>query len=140
MSVIPRTLLIALLVFAAAPAFAQSGAETAAEPVAVDDAGDDEAAWVKRLEEGAARLSAAQQRVDELEHAKGRGASRRYPRGEAKEQYLEQLAEARAELSAAREEMPELLEDARRAGVMPGVLDRYETAAAAAAADGDTDD
>lgn len=132
MTVALRSLLLVLLVLAADPALAQQGAAVSEEPVVAENAEDEVAAWVARLDEAAKRLAAAQKRVAELEGAKGRGASRRYPRGEAKEKYLEQLEEARTELAEAQEAMPELLEDARRAGVLPGVLDRYETAAAGA--------
>jgi len=130
----------ACAVCAPTPAWAQSGAvdpdADQAEEVSADD---EQAAWIKRLDEAAARLAAAQRQVDGLEGAKGRGAARRYPRGDAKEKYLDDLAAAQKELADAKEAMPELLEEARRAGVVPGVLDRYESMGAIADSDSDSD-
>jgi hypothetical protein len=125
MKLAARLFALALLALLAAPALAQSGS-AAPDPSASEAAGDDEAAWIKRLDEGAARIAAAQHEVQQLEDAKGRGAARRYPRGDAKEKYLDALAKAHTELQDAEEAMPELIEEARRAGVPPGVLDRYE--------------
>ena len=95
---------------------------------------------MKQLEDARARLHAASQRVDELENAKGRGAARRYPRGDAKQQYLADLASAHAERSDARRALPVVVEDARRAGVPAGVLSDYEDEAEAAMAADDDDD
>jgi hypothetical protein len=105
-----------------------------AEPAAIDDAASDAAtseedelaSWVKRLDEARARLDAATRRLAQLEGAKGRGAHRRYPRGDAKEKYLEDLEAARKEHADAAQALPELMEEARRAGVPPGVIARYE--------------
>jgi hypothetical protein len=123
-----RGFAVLLAIGVAAPALAQQGAVAPDDAVVVEPE-DEEASWLRRLDEGAARLADAQRRVADLEGAKGRGAARRYPRGEAKEKYIEQLEAARAELAEAEEALPELVEDARRAGVPPGVLDRYENPA-----------
>jgi hypothetical protein len=121
-----------LAVSLAAPALAQPPAAVAPDEgtAAVKDQGeseeDQERGWIKRLDEAAARLAAAQRSIDRLEGTKGRGASRRYPRGEAKGKYLDDLEAARKELAAAQEALPEVIEEARRAGIPNGTLDRYE--------------
>ena len=89
-------------------------------------------AWVKKLDGAKLRLDVAQQELDKLTNAKGRGAARRYPRGDAKAKYLESLEKARAEYGAARTALPDVVEDARRAGVASGVLEPYAAAAEAA--------
>jgi len=100
-----------------------------AEPAAKDKpaaAEEDLSGWTQRLDEAAARLASAQKQVDELLGRKGKGAARRYPRGDAKEKYLQDLDDARKELADAKRALPALLDEARRAGVPAGVLDRYE--------------
>lgn len=116
-------LVVVVALAAAPPVYAQSGS-AASDAAAAEEA--EQAAWVKRLDEAAARLTDARRDLARLEDAKGRGAARRYPRGEAKEKYIDQLKAAREELAKAEESMPELLEEARRAGVPNGVLDHYE--------------
>ncbi|RIK98756.1 MAG: hypothetical protein DCC71_20820 [Proteobacteria bacterium] len=110
----------------AAPAMAQRGATDPNAIAAEEQEAEALAAWTKRLGEARARLDAAERELAELEGAKGRGAHRRYPRGEAKGKYLERLDAARSERDAAARALPELLEEARRAGVPNGVLSRYE--------------
>lgn len=118
---------IALGLALAAPlATAQTGAVAPDETQASAEE-EEQAGWIKRLDEASARISAAQREVERLEGTKGRGASRRYPRGDAKEKYLADLTAAHEELDEAKEAMPEVLEEARRAGVPNGVLDRYES-------------
>ncbi|MCU0670909.1 MAG: hypothetical protein MUF70_16390, partial [Myxococcota bacterium] len=126
---------------AAPPASAQAGAT---DPGAASTEAEDEtAAWMKQLEDARLRLRDASERVDRLENAKGRGAARRYPRGDAKAAYLADLAAARAERDDARRSYPDIVDDARRAGVPPGLLSDYEeeaeTALAAAEADDETE-
>jgi len=119
------TLVVALLAgFVGAPAFAASPA--AAPNDAAAAAEDESAGWLKRLEEARARLDTATRRLTALGGIKGRGAHRRYPRGDAKEKYLEDLEAARKEYNEAERALPELIEEARRAGIPPGVLARYE--------------
>lgn len=127
----------AFAVCAPAPAFAQSGAVDPDAGEAASTEEDEQAGWIKRLDEAAARLAAAQKQVDQLGGAKGRGAARRYPRGDAKEKYLDDLETAKKELADAQEAMPELIEEARQAGVLPGVLDRYENPDDAGVSDAD---
>ena len=108
-----------------APASAQGGA-------AVADDQEDTAMWVKRLDDAKAQLDSAKEKLISYERAKGKGAARNYPRGPAKEVYLKGIKDSEAAYEAARHDLPELIEEARRAGIVPGVLEPYEAAAAAA--------
>lgn len=121
------------------PASAQAGATDPGTAAGADDAGDEMKAWVEQLDDARARLHDADERVARLENAKGRGAARRYPRGDAKEAYLADLAAAREERNDARRAYPEVVEDARRAGVPNGVLADYEDEAEAALAAADAE-
>ncbi len=96
--------------------------------------------WVKKLDDAKLRLEVAQRQLDELENAKGRGAARRYPRGDAKAKYLDDLKNTRTEYEAALRALPDVLEDARRAGIAPGLLEPYEAAAEAAVPAASADD
>ena len=109
-----------------------TGASAAAEADEGDQANAEIAGWVKKLDDARLRLDAAQRRLEQLTNAKGRGASRRYPRGDAKAKYLEDLELTRTEYEAARRALPDVVEDARRAGITPGVLEPYQAAAEAA--------
>ncbi len=112
----------------AAPLWADPPAAPAAKDKAAKPTGEEEqAGWIQRLDDAAARVVSAQKQVDQLVDAKGRGAARRYPRGEAKEKYLKDLDAARKELADAKRALPALVDEARRAGVPNGVLDRYES-------------
>ncbi len=98
------------------------------------------ASWVKKLDGAKLRLEVAQQELDKLTNAKGRGATRRYPRGDAKAKYLDSLKQTRAEYEDARRALPDLVEEARRAGIALGVLEPYEAAAEAASPAANADD
>lgn len=116
------------------------------EPLATDASAEtgDEAAeiarWVKQLDDSKMRLEVAQKQLETLSNAKGRGAARRYPRGDAKAKYLDDLAQTRTEYEAARRALPDAVEEARRAGVPAGVLEPYESLAEAAAPMANADD
>ena len=84
------------------------------------------AAWETRLTEAHAKLEQARTRAASSEQAVTRARHRRYPRGDAFDD-LQAAAEAdRKALTAAEAELPELLEQARQAGVESGVLRRFE--------------
>ncbi len=119
---------------------AETGSQdaSAAEQGEGDDA--ETARLVKQLDEARQRIGVAQRSLAQLEDAKGRGASRRYPRGDAKGKYLEDLKLAREEYEAARQALPDAVEDARRAGLPPGLLAPYEEAAEAASPAASADD
>jgi hypothetical protein len=142
-----KSLLVVFLfcTFAAFTLPSHAGAAETESPAANatdEDAGADTelARWVKQLDDATQRVDAARRQLDQLEGTKGRGASRRYPRGDAKAKYLENLKLARAEYEAARRALPDVVENARRAGVPPGVLDPYEAAAEAASPAASADD
>lgn len=117
---------IGALCAGAPPASAQAGATDPDAAAIAQDADAEIEAWVKQLEDGRMRLRDARERVHRLEDAKGRGAARRYPRGDAKAAYIADLEAAHAELDDARRALPDLVEEARRAGVPAGVLSGYE--------------
>jgi hypothetical protein len=125
----------------AAPLSAAPPAPPPAKDKAAKTAGDEEqAGWVQRLDDAAARVVSAQKQVDQLFDAKGRGAARRYPRGDAKDKYLKELDAARKELADAKRALPALVDEARRAGIPNGVLDRYEGLVAESPAADDEDE
>lgn len=118
-----RTLLGLALVLSFAAAWPAAGdpaepREDASEPVA--------AAWEARLAEAQAKLTTARERVATSERALTRARHRRYPRGEAFDDLVAAAADARKTLADAEAELPELLEQARSAGVEPGALRRFE--------------
>jgi hypothetical protein len=106
--------------FAAAgdPAKPDEGASVSSEQVA--------AAWEARLDEAQGRITTARERVATSEQALTRARHRKYPRGEAFDDLVAAAQDARAALTAAEAELPELLDQARAAGVEPGVLRRFE--------------
>jgi hypothetical protein len=116
--------------FALALAASLAGASAAAADPAKP--GDDPAnvpalpTWEQRLEEAQTRLELARARAAETEQAVKRARHRRYPRGEAFDDLVRAAEDAQKQLRSAEAELPELLEQARRAGVEPGVLRRFE--------------
>jgi small-conductance mechanosensitive channel len=82
--------------------------------------------WATRLSEAHARRDTARQRELEAVQALGSARHRRHPRGETLARLEGDLARARRERAQAEAELPELLEQARRDGVWPGVLRRFE--------------
>jgi hypothetical protein len=137
------TVLFYLVATVAVPAHAVAEVQDAQTTDASAEASDDDAevvGWVKQLDDAQLRLELAQKELDTLANAKGRGAARRYPRGDAKAKYLDDLANTRTEYEAARRALPDLVEEARRAGVPVGLLEKYESAAEAAAPMANADD
>jgi chromosome segregation ATPase len=108
-----------------------AGAPDAAAPPAAAGAGAAEespahADWLAVLDEKAARLEALRVEVSEREVELADAQRRRYPRGEAKAQLERELARAQAALARAEQELPQLVEQARREGVPGELLRRYE--------------
>jgi len=98
-------------------------------PVAAADAQAVEARdakWEGRLIEAQVRRDQAQQRVIASQAALNKARHREYPRGAALVGLRKELDEAKKELAAAEAELPELLDEARLAGVSPAVLQRFE--------------
>lgn len=73
----------------------------------------------QRVERAAVRLERAEATYTEARHDQ-------YPRGDALAEIEAELAHARVEQVAARNAMQSLIEEAREAGVLPGVLRPYE--------------
>jgi malate synthase len=84
------------------------------------------AAWRERLEDGRARLAEARQRADAAHDAYADWRQRKVPRGVRKEKLVREVTEAEAELAEAQKAWQVLFEEARRAGVPPGVLRDFE--------------
>jgi hypothetical protein len=101
----------------ALPCFAASGVSLAQTPAARPS---DKEAWVARLREGRAAVSAALQRNEQADRDYKEMRHRNRARGEAKQKILEEREQAAAALEAAEQQMDELLETARRSGVPPG--------------------
>ena len=141
-TLIPTLLFCLLATMAVAvPAVAEETAADSAAASAEANGDDAEVArWVKQLDDAKLRLDVAQKQLDTLSNAKGRGAARRYPRGDAKAKYLDELARTRTEYEAARRALPDVVEEARRAGIPVGLLEPYESAAEAAAPMANADD
>jgi chromosome segregation ATPase len=103
---------------AADPAEPGRPAAPSAEQVAAE--------WEARLGAAQARIVAAREQVAAKESALTRARHRKHPRGDAFDALVEAADAARTELAEAEAELPELLEQARAAGVDPGVLRRFE--------------
>ena len=114
-----------LLAVAVLAAFAAAGAVRAGEPATQQETLLDEA-WAARLSEATLRRDAALTRLASDEQALRVARHRKYPRGEALRTVERSVERARARLSATEQELPELLEHARRAGVSPAVLGPFE--------------
>lgn len=85
------------------------------------------AAWEAKLAEAQARIAQARDQVEARERALTRARHRKYPRGDAFEELVKAADDARAELADAEADLPALLEQARAAGVEPGVLRRFDS-------------
>lgn len=109
-----------------AAALAGSPAPLGAQEVANLDDVNVIAAWRDRLEDGRARLAEARQRSEAAHAAYADWRQRKVPRGVPKEKLVRDVAEAEAELAEAQGAWQVLFEEARRAGVPPGVLRDFE--------------
>jgi len=117
----------ALLALAVLAAFAAAGAVRADEPApATQQETLPDEAWAARLSDATLRRDAALTRLARDEQALRMARHRKYPRGEALRTVERNVERARARLSATEQELPELLEHARRAGVSPAVLGPFE--------------
>lgn len=98
----------------------------AADEVASLDDGAAIAAWRAKLDEGHDLLLAAHQRLEVARDTYEDWRQRKYPRGVRKERLVREVSEAEAAVAEARVAWQDLFEEARRAGVPPGVLRDYE--------------
>jgi septal ring factor EnvC (AmiA/AmiB activator) len=83
-------------------------------------------AWAQRLAEAHGKLEAARTEVVSAQAALDRARNRQYPTGDALAKLEKDLADAKEKLATREAEWPQLLEQAREAGVLPAVLRPYE--------------
>jgi hypothetical protein len=98
----------------------------ASSPASIAPAETPNARWEEKLDEARMRIRKAEARHARALSAWKRARHRQKPRGDALVEIESDLHKAADELSYAREDLPRLLELARRDGVQPGVLRRYE--------------
>ena len=134
-------LLLALLLAAAANADTAPKPAKPAVPAKASDAAKAEAAshaqiaaqrdadWAAQLKAMQSKRDDARVRVAAAEAALTSARHRHYPRGEALGDLENDLAQAREDLSDASERFPEMIEEARTAGVSAKVLAPFEEAA-----------
>ena len=96
------------------------------DAVASLDDGAAIAAWRAKLDEGHDLLLAAHQRLEVARDTYEDWRQRKYPRGVRKERLVREVSEAEAAVGEAQVAWQDLFEEARRAGVPPGVLRDYE--------------
>lgn len=137
-------LLLACLAMLAgvAPAAAQPPSAAGATDAAAADESADWPTWIQQLETEAKKLRELRKTEAALQEEVGRALSRRYPRGAEKERLLAAHQRAQHDLAETQEQLAELTEQARQAGVPQGMLQDYEELAEpppASAADDGTD-
>jgi septal ring factor EnvC (AmiA/AmiB activator) len=111
-------LVVAPPVPARADAGSGAGAAAAMDPVSAD--------WSARLAKAHAKLEAARTQVVSAQAALDRARNRQYPTGAPLAKLEQDLADAKQTLATREAEWPQLLEEARRAGVLAEVLRPYE--------------
>jgi hypothetical protein len=112
---------------ATAPLAAAQSAGVAADPeAAAPDESDDWAGWIQTLEQEAKELGQLRKTQAALQAEVDKANTRRYPRGEEKERLLAANLRAQKDLGEAQAEFPDLIEQARQAGVPQGLLQDYE--------------
>ena len=94
--------------------------------IALADAEIDQQMWVQRLEDARSRLQRARTAVEAGDTTYAKGRHRERLRGEPREEIVAEREAAALELAAAEAAWPKLLEEARRAGLPPGVLRPFE--------------
>ena len=107
-------------------ALAAGAAPLSAQQVADSDDMPAIAEWRARLDEGHVALEGARHRTEAAYDAYADWRQRKIPRGVRKEQLVREVAEAETALAESQAAWRELQEEARRAGVPPGVLRDYE--------------
>ncbi len=95
-------------------------------PVQAQSGQDEVGLWAERLEQSHVALGEAETRFARAQAAYMDWRQRKRPRGDAKAELMTELEAARVALEREQSRFPELLEQARRAGVPPGVLRTYE--------------
>jgi septal ring factor EnvC (AmiA/AmiB activator) len=98
---------------------------TAASAQVYDASEAENAMWAEQLAEAQAEIEASRERLEQAQAKYVRARHDDYPRGEALAELEKEVEEARQALAEAEERLPELVEEARRAGVLPEVLRPY---------------
>jgi chromosome segregation ATPase len=120
------TLILLSFLILALPSLAQTPPPAAASPAGAVGMGAEEIEqWRKTLLGAQERVDGANQQVALAQQAY-RDARKRKRRGGERAELLEALKSAEQELADAESALPELLDEARRAGVPPGVLREFE--------------
>ena len=102
---------------------APAGSEAAPAAAAPDAGADVDAVWRQRLDQARQRIGLARERESAARAAYSRARHDRNPRGDALAAIEEERQAAERELRAAEAALPELVEQARREGAPPAVLD-----------------
>jgi len=84
-----------------------------------------DAVWAERLAQASARIRASRARLAASEAAYTEARHEEYPRGDALQALVHERDAARAEHREAKAALPELVEQARRAGASAAVLRPY---------------
>ena len=87
---------------------------------------DPESYWLEKIQIELTRAEQARRDIAKLEGEITRAKRSRYPRGEALREKIEALELAREESAKAEALIPDLMDQARRAGVSPGALRHFE--------------
>lgn len=123
---------------ASAPLASAQSAGVEADPAATaSDGSDDWSSWIQTLEQEGKKLAELRKTHAALQAEVDKANARRYPRGEEKERLLAANMRAQKDLGEVEAQFPELVEQARQAGVPQGLLQDYEDLAAPVA---NTDD
>lgn len=128
------------LLLAAPMAAAQASGARAGIEASQDGDSDDWSSWVQTIEEHAQKLRELRKTEGALQAEVDRAKARRYPRGEERERLFAAHARAQKDLAEAEAQLPELLEQARQAGVPQGLLEDYEDLAEEHPANADDSD
>ncbi len=87
---------------------------------------DPESYWLEKIQLEQTRAEQARRDIAKLEKEISKAKRRRYPRGEALREKIEALDLAREQSAKAETLIPDLMDQARRAGVSPGALRHLE--------------
>jgi len=82
--------------------------------------------WVRTLEKSREQIREERRKVEALQQALEQAVYRRYPRGEEKARIENDLAAAKKSLAEDEAQYPDLVEQARQAGVPARILLDYE--------------
>lgn len=104
---------------------AQAEPKPLAKPASCKSPAGD-AGWSTCLEEASAQIGSAQKRLDSAEAAYSRSVNFRNELGKERGTIVAERDQAKSDLATAKERLPDLVEEARRAGVGPRVLDPYQ--------------